>query len=233
MARTMICDARNRPVFSRPRKDRSGETTPATRKAWLESQPSIVNSSVKEHSVVCKDCQNVIQLHPRLCFNIENWQTHIAKECPCLPGREGESEPARKRRRLAKGSEPVMRTQMTLRSRRQSDLREDRTEVEMNRRSEQENLNDDETDVEDVEELRKRPMALAQSAELAPTCSGDLRFRSPFFKVQGVCNSGGENYTSTSSSRFRFYEYDFTNGDSCEYSSLTSRFPLSNERSSL
>lgn len=114
MARTMICDAHNRPIFRRPRKDpATGKTTPATRKAWLRSQPAILGSSVEEHSVICKNCQNLIQLHPRFLYQIENWQIHI-KDCyeEAVGG-----EPARKRRRITRSSESGTRTQMTLRSR--------------------------------------------------------------------------------------------------------------------
>ncbi|KAJ3756123.1 hypothetical protein EV360DRAFT_85246 [Lentinula raphanica] len=146
MARTMICDANNRPVFRKPRKDpKTGKTTPATRKAWLESQPMIVESSLTGHSVICKVCRDLVQLHPRYLYQVENWQKHIRLECSGRVREEGDSEPpAPKRRRLTRGSEPVMRTQMTLRSTRQTARR-----VEADRRLEQENIDDDETDVED------------------------------------------------------------------------------------
>ncbi|KAJ3822287.1 hypothetical protein F5880DRAFT_1507901 [Lentinula raphanica] len=181
MARTMICDANNRPVFRKPRKDpKTGKTTPATRKAWLESQPMIVESSLTEHSVICKTCRDLVQLHPRYLYQVENWQKHIRSECTGRAHEEGDSEPpAPKRRRLTRSSEPVApRTQMTLRSTRKTVRR-----VEADRRLEQENFDDDETDVENIEELKHddHDMAVAQCL----TRQSENQFRTPLVESQG------------------------------------------------
>ncbi|KAJ3903088.1 hypothetical protein F5879DRAFT_1039367 [Lentinula edodes] len=198
----MICDAHNRPIFRRPRKDPvTGRTTPATRKAWLRSQPAILVSSVEEHSVICKDCQNLVQLHPRFLYQIENWQIHM-KDCSqqAVGG-----EPARKRRRITRGSESGTRTQMTLRSQRL-------LEVEVDERLAQD---PDKTDEEDIEELENYPITSTRHSK--PVANG---YRQPFVESYG---RNSEDYSDT----FYFFEYDYAAAES-----FTSRFPISNERGS-
>ncbi|KAJ3863143.1 hypothetical protein EV359DRAFT_82651 [Lentinula novae-zelandiae] len=198
----MICDVHNRPIFRRPRKDpATGKTTPATRKAWLRSQPAILGSSVEEHSVICKNCQNLIQLHPRFLYQIENWQIHI-KDCyeEAVGG-----EPARKRRRITRSSESGTRTQMTLRSR-------SLLEVEVDERLAQD---PDKTDEEDIEELENLQITTIRHGK--PLANG---YRTPFVEIHG---RNSEIFSDT----FYFFEYDYATAES-----LTSRFPISNERGS-
>ncbi|KAJ3806745.1 hypothetical protein EV368DRAFT_61667 [Lentinula lateritia] len=208
----MICDAHNRPIFRRPRKDpATGRTTPATRKAWLRSQLAIFGSSVEEHSVICKNCQNLIPLHPRLLYQIENWQIHINN---CDEQAVG-GEPARKRRRITRSSESGTKTQMTLRSRRSLEVEDDE------RLAQDPDKTDEEVVVsnQDIEELENHRITTTRHGK--PVANG---YRTPFVEIHGRnFLMIAEDYPDT----FYFFEYDYTTAESS-----TSRFPISNERGS-
>ncbi|KAJ3963563.1 hypothetical protein EV361DRAFT_956876 [Lentinula raphanica] len=136
-------------------------------------------SSLTEHSVICKVCRDLVQLHPRYLYHVQHWQKHVRSECTGRVREEGDLEPpVPKRRRLTRGSEPVARTQMTLRSTRQTARR-----VEADRRLEQENFDDDETDVENIDELKHddHNMAVAQCL----TRRSENQFRTPLVESQG------------------------------------------------